>query len=392
MYNFLSFINILIGIYCGHKVASSKVKSTRQYWFIMFWPILAFTLTYGLRYGWLIDFNYYEDTYKTILHNEDMQKGWLFDLLLRAGKSLDLPFNAIVTVTDAVIITSYCAFIRPYKKYAYWILPIFYFLSFMCSNFISFYPALSLFLLAIGMHLKLKDKYDFRHPIKSGLVYPLLFLFLAFGFHKAVIAGILLYAIVLAINLKPVVAFVIYGMSFFFMQGWWMDLLNNLAAYASFFDNSAFSTYYDHYVTGADTFFNNDGTEMKESGASLFYNIRTLIANDFAFFLYYKFRIVNKIDNSSDKILELAFIGLVFGNIAGGVPVFSRFGIPFQLVLPIFYAVAVVYGLKSLHLKYKLMAWYIIIIQGYFYLITMFLRDTTYYYYIWDSVKHNIYY
>ena len=130
---------------------------------------------------------------------------------------------------------------------------------------------------------------------------------------------------------------------------------------------------------------------MKESGASLFYNIRTLIANGFAFLLYYKFRTVNKIDNSRDKILELAFIGLVFGNIAGGVPVFSRFGIPFQLVLPIFYAVAVVYGLKSLHLKYKLMAWYIIIIQGYFYLITMFLRDTTYYY-IWDSVKHNIYY
>lgn len=392
MYNFLSFLNIIIGVCCGRLVASDRIQTTRQYWMIMFFPILVFTITYGLRYGWLIDFNLYEEVYRTILYNETIQKGWLFDLLLRICKSFDWPFNVVVTITDAIIIISYCAFIKPYKEYAYWILPVFYFLSFMCSNFMAFYPALSLFLLAIGKHLQLDNKFDIWHPIQSGLIYPILLLILAFGFHQAVVAGLLLYLIVLVVNIKPTVAIVIYVISFFFVQDWWMSLLKSLSLYASLFGGSVFSSYFDNYVTGADTFFNNEGTQMKEFGGSLFYIIRTIIANGFAFVLYYKYRVENNIDNSKNKILELAFVGLVFSNIAGGVPVFSRFGIPFELVLPVFYAFAINYAFRSNELKNELMAWYIIIIQGYFYFITMYLRDTTHFYYIWDSVKQNIYY
>ena len=70
----------------------------------------------------------------------------------------------------------------------------------------------------------------------------------------------------------------------------------------------------------------------------------------------------------------------------------DSFGIPFELVLPVFYAFAINYAFRSNELKNELMAWYIIIIQGYFYFITMYLRDTTHFYYIWDSVKQNIYY
>ncbi len=148
-----------------------------------------------------------------------------------------------------------------------------------------------------------------------------------------------------------------------------MSLLKSLSSYAGFFGDSVFSSYFDHYVTRCRYFFNNEGTQMKEFGGSLFYIIRTIIANGFAFVLYYKYRVENNIDNSKNKILELAFVGLVFSNIAGGVPVFSRFGIPFELVLPVFYAVAINYAFRSNELKNELMAWYIIIIQGYFYFI-----------------------
>lgn len=392
MYNTLSIVNILIGIICGNKVASSKVQTSRQYWLIMLWPILVFTFTYGLRYGWLIDFNYYEDVYENINLYSNQQKGWLYDLLSRTGNKLELPFNVLVAITDAVIITCYCAFIRPYKKYAGWILPLFYFMSFMCSNFISFYPALTIFLLAIGIHSRLRKKFDFIHPIRSGLVYPILLLILAFGFHRAVIACLVLYAIVLTINLRPKVCFVLYAISFLFIQTWWIEFLKMLSLYANIVDDTSFSSYYNHYIVDAEIFFNSDGTNLNESNRSVFYIIRTIVANSFAFILYYRYRIVNKITQSNDKILEMATIGLVYGNIAFGVPVFSRIGIPFQLVLPVLYAVAVAYGLKSNQSKYKLMAWYIIIIQGYYYIITMYLRDTTYYFYVWDSVKRNVFY
>ena len=400
MYHFLSIITLLIFVICGKMVSNTNVRTNTQYWRIMFWPILAFSITYGLRYGWLDDFLLYKNgIYDNFNYVDKGRLGWLLYGLFWISNRLLLPFNFIIFILDATIIFCYCWLIKPYKRHAYWILPFFFGSSFMCSQFIAFYPALSIFLVFASAFSLYELKNNIWHIKKN--IWIILLLIAAFGFHKAIVFALPFYAIALFVRFNPKYVIPLYAISFFFIQDWWISLLSALATYIQLSDIPLLA-YMSNYTDSASEFFSSDVHSINDETLPLSYYLGSFFSNSFALVLFNKFRerahslvSINEdgrmynyknYANAIDKglIFELSSIGIILTNMTMGVEVISRFAIIFSSFCPILYAMAIDYGRRQSSAIYKLMAWFILIYNLYFYYITIFRRDISHYQYIWD--------
>lgn len=382
MFKLFALTYIIVSIVAGKFVATRNVTNT-QYWLTMVFPIIIYSLMYGLRDGWLIDFNIYEDIYVNRDYIEG-KLGWLTYIVFFFGKEMGLSYNFILVLFNAFLIVSFCAIIMPYKRYAHWILPMFYFVSTMTANFIAFYPAIGAMTLAMSLHLnRIKDT-KYIKMINQIIWLPLIFILVAFGFHKASVLGILFYVMALIGNYNPYFIIPIYGLTFLFDNQKWLDILQLASLYIDFGSDSAFSNY-ANYINNADYFYTMEGNEIKDYGRSLFTYIRLFSANSLAVFLFYRWRQENRIDNLKCKILELGSIALILTNITAGVALFSRFALMMEVFLPILYAYAVNYGLKSRFSKYRIFAWIIILVLGYEYAADLYFLDLSDYKYIWNK-------
>lgn len=382
MFKLFAITYIIASIVAG-KVVATKNVTNKQYWLAMTFPIIIFSLMYGLRDGWLIDFNIYEDIY---VHRNYIEGklGWLTYIVFFFGEELGLSYNFILVIFNAFLIVSFCAIIKPYKRYAYWILPLFYFVSTMTANFIAFYPAIGAMTLAMSLHIKKLDSFNIVKTMNQIFWLPLIFLLVAFGFHKASVLGLLFYALALIGNYRPSLIIPIYGLTFLFDNQRWLDILQLASLYIDFGSDSAFSNY-ANYINNADHFYTMDGNEIKDYGRSLFTYIRLFVANSLAVFLFYHWRIENGVNNLKCKILELSSIALILMNVTAGVALFSRFALMMEVFLPILYAYAVNYGLKSRLSKYRIFAWIIILVLGYEYAADLYFLDVSDYKYIWNK-------
>lgn len=382
MFKLFAITYIIVSIVAGKAVAKKNVTN-KQYWLAMAFPIIIFSLMYGLRDGWLIDFNIYRDIYVNKNYIEG-KLGWLTYLIFFIGKELGLSYNFILVIFNAFLIVSFCAIIKPYKRYAHLILPMFYFVSTMTANFIAFYPAIGAMTLAMSLHIKKLDNPNVVKMMSQILWLPLFFLLVAFGFHKASVLGLLFYVLALTGNYRPSYIIPVYGLTFLFDNRRWIDILQLASLYIDFGSDSAFSSY-ANYINNADYFYTMEGNEIKNYGRSLFTYIRLFSANSLAVFLFYRWRQENRMDNLKCKILELGSIALILTNITAGVALFSRFALMMEVFLPILYAYAVNYGLKSRFSKYRIFAWIIILVLGYEYAADLYFLDISDYKYIWNK-------
>ena len=77
MYIFLSIVYLIVA-YISGKYAS-KANTPKTYWKFVFYPIIVYSIMYGFRYGWMTDFNLYEEEYRRLAHDDEKGKlGWIF--------------------------------------------------------------------------------------------------------------------------------------------------------------------------------------------------------------------------------------------------------------------------------------------------------------------------
>lgn len=384
MYNILSLLNIIFGYFCGRKASFDDVGSDARYWRIMLLPIVLFIITYGLRDGWLPDFTLYKEAmYERMNAYEDGRLGWCLELMFKYGSEYGVHYNVIIALTCGIVIIGYCWIIKSYREYANWILPIFYCISFMCCQYIAFFPASILMLMFFHYHLNLDNKWKVWEYNKQQILILLSLCLLAFGFHKAILVCILFYVIALSFDFKPIFVIVLYALSFVFVQEWWISILKSISFFIQLEDSSSFG-YLSVYTSGAEDFYGSDDHEMKADESSLLHHVAFFISNSAAIWLYYKYRVKNKIDNSKDKILELASIGIILTNMTTGVEVVSRFALVFRLYIPILYAVSISYALYNKRFIDLLLACSIIVFQGYFFFVSFYKRDISEFFYLWN--------
>lgn len=384
MYTFLSLLYLIVAYWAGKS--SSRAKSPKQYWKCMVWPILIYTAMYGCRYGWMIDFTYYEMEYANSARVDDQGKmGWLLYLLFRGGAVCGLSYNTIIAFLNFSLILCFCWMTYYYRRYAHWILPLFFFVSRMTANFIAFYPAIGAMCLFMTLHLRVENKFNIFKFKDGGLWMPLLVLFVAFGYHPAVIVAIILYILVLYIRLKPVYAITLYALSFAFQSDIWFDVMKIASGYLSLFSSNSTLEAYNYYAENADSFYSTHLFEGRT--APIFFYVRNFIANASAMYLYYRYTKENKINVGETKILELSTIALILTNMTEGVELFHRYAMLYRTFLPILYAFSVAQGIKSHKSKERFLAYAIIILIGQYYISDSFFSPDDGYnrLYIWDK-------
>ena len=364
---------------------ASRAKNPKQYWICMILPIITFSVMYGCRYGWMIDFTYYEIEYSNLSRIDDQGKmGWLLYSLFRNGSINGLSYNAVITFLNFSLIVCFCWITYYYRQYAQWILPLFYFVSRMTANFIAFYPAIGAMCLFMVLHLRVENKYNIFKIRDGGLWLPLLVLLIAFGYHPAVIVAIVLYVIVLYTRLKPIYAISLYALSFAFQSSAWLDVMKMASGYLSLFSENNAIEAYNHYAENAETFYSSHLFEGRT--APIFFYIRNFIANASALYLYYQYTINNNVDIYKTKILEICTVALILTNMTEGVELFHRYAMLFRTFLPILYAFAIAQGLNSRKSIERLLAYAIIILIGQYYISDAFFAPDNGYklLYIWD--------
>jgi len=75
---FLQFVLLFVFLVSGYLLSKSKTK--KQYWQIAIFPIVAFAVISGLRFGRGIDYNHYYLSYSTNLDGSEME--FLFTLFV----------------------------------------------------------------------------------------------------------------------------------------------------------------------------------------------------------------------------------------------------------------------------------------------------------------------
>lgn len=378
MYNTLSIITILVFIVFG-KIASTKSNCySSTYWKLMVIPILSYAITYGLRDGWLIDFEVYKDLFK---HIETEEIGDHLSILtyyiFYASSFLGLSYNTVLFVLNALLVGSYCGIIYRYRSYTHWILPFFYCVTFMASQFIAFYPAIGVFGLFMVFYSECDNKFDVRNWKNNKLWLSATFLLIAFGLHKAIIVALPLYVICLLLKFNIRYIIPLYAISFFFVGEWWLNILDSLSLLFQSLEGTAF----DRYTIYTSDFF--QGThEIQEKGDYVFSYVRLFFANSTALFFYYKYLCESQVDRDKDKILELSSIALILGNMTQGVQLFERFALVFNIFLPILYAIAFGYGIRSNKVSYKILSLLMLMCIIYYHYHKFMIRDISGFNYI----------
>ena len=384
MYIFLSFITLLTFYLTSVRFRSFKEEPSINYYLkILILPILLYTITYGLRYGWLVDFQVYEYHYKT-LHNVEEKMGWLSQLLMFAGHYGNIDYNWFIVLMSLIFICTYLLAMKPFYRWLPIIFLWFYLMNFMAAQFVVFYPAMGLFVLALGLYLQSDNKYDFRGFVHNGLWKPLVLLIIAFGLHKGIVIALLFVPFVLLIKVRPLYAISVYALSFFFIQEWWIEIINYVSLYVNLETNDTFS-YFNHYLSNAEGFFNDGTHEITNFGYSTMYLIRTFLSNAAAIYLYYRYQ---KLENPSIykyRILELSTIGLVLYNMCYGTEILNRYALLFLLYVPVMYGIAFKYAFKSEKMIYKGVAVMSILSLLYTWLDLFFSRTNPEFIYIWDK-------
>lgn len=167
---------ILTFVYCK-KISKSPFS---EYWKLAAIPILCFALEEGLRWGRLIDWCFYYNTYSGILDTNSTTIEPLFWLIWASFAKLELPYYAVITFCSFLLCFSLFFFCKPYKKGIFIAIPLAIVTTgAFAANLIRWYMAISFMLLGCRLYLDGKHKKAF-----------LLFL-CSFCCHYAIILGLL---------------------------------------------------------------------------------------------------------------------------------------------------------------------------------------------------------
>lgn len=167
----LMYVFIIIG---GVKMAYAK--NAKAYWAAAIFPILAFGLNFGLRWGRGIDYNLYYWIYNDILINtlyHDVEPLWHFAVII-AGNVFNLPWHGMVMFMSFFLIFSIVFFVKNHREIAFYALPLFALNVVQSQNLMRWFFACSFFFIALKF---LEEK-----NLKKFVIFSCCAFFIHFGF------------------------------------------------------------------------------------------------------------------------------------------------------------------------------------------------------------------
>jgi len=149
MYHF--FISLILFIFVLWGRAYKK-GAIRVYWLSTLIPIIAYSLVYGLREGWGVDFNHYKDIFIFARDTE-----WGLSTINSLIRFLGLNYSYAFIVYSSILSIGFFFIIKGYKNEAIYILPLLWVYSFGASALIRYWLAIGWLL--ISLHYLLRNKY-----------------------------------------------------------------------------------------------------------------------------------------------------------------------------------------------------------------------------------------
>ena len=181
VYAIIWVLNIVVMLYSGVKM--SKTKTDKAYWNCALPAIIMYMVFMGLRFGRLIDYNLYANTYAKIgLDFASDDHELLFKIICYAMNMVGLPYQAFILFCSFMIIFTALYFLKEYRPAMPYMLLAFLLEASMVENFVRWYLAVS-FLLMYLYYLRRGKKVCFIFAVAAVMVHVgMLFLVFAFFF------------------------------------------------------------------------------------------------------------------------------------------------------------------------------------------------------------------
>lgn len=148
MYHLIAAVTNFSFLLFGNRC---RLNPSFKYWFWAIFPIAIYSLGYGLRDGWGVDFNHYRDLFCNLKDTDPsfFALNYILHLL-----GLDYPFAFIAY--SVILCLGFFFITRRYKKCAFIILPLMWCLSASSVTLIRFYVGVGWMLIAISFLLERK--------------------------------------------------------------------------------------------------------------------------------------------------------------------------------------------------------------------------------------------
>ena len=319
IYLVLKFLTFLIFIFSGKKM--SKSKTDTNYWKIAFFPIVAFTLNEGLRWGRGVDYNLYYNTFEQMVNTgliEGFEPLWTV-FIYSIGVLLGLPWQIAVIMMSFFLIWAALFFFKDYRDVLMYVLPLFYIVVNIAETLARWYFAFSFVLL--GMALMNKKK-----------IFWYLCLIGAVAIHYGFIINVLLFYFIEKWKkpiLNPYVSLIMMlGMYVLFQP----EFLGGMLGMFKFLGNVE---RYEKYEDNLDYWLTGEGNEY--SGISL-----TVFAI-YAITIFYGRKLLSEDNTKLTSVYNFAVVGMILSPALLQI----ELGVRICSVLSFFYVVIFGYILKQ---------------------------------------------
>ena len=251
--NFTYIILNLLMMFVFVKAGEQISKYPKNYWKYAWWCIIAFTFILGLRYGRGNDYMHYIDVYKHDLEHNQL----LFTAFNHWLKQLGVGAHYIFLYYSFIYITCAMVFLKDFRRYAKWILPLFLIAFTIFSEYV-IRQALGFSFIFIFLKVLTNRKKTVKEKIPLLLLYAIL----ATSIHSANALSVIVFTLIYIGIKKPIPPKISIPLfiiaSYFFMEffNW-----NWLTPALSVLGDS--SNQFSGYVENVDRWFSSDA--MNES-------------------------------------------------------------------------------------------------------------------------------
>ncbi len=150
MYHFFAFLIMLSFYIWGKNYKHNKITNA-NYWQSCIVPIMVYSIAYGVRDGWGVDFDHYKDIFDNM---KDTDAGlYAINYIV---KSIGFDSPVAFTIYSIILAVGFFFIVKGYKREAIYVLPLLWVTTFGASALIRFWIACGWLLMAIHFYLERK--------------------------------------------------------------------------------------------------------------------------------------------------------------------------------------------------------------------------------------------
>lgn len=240
---------VVIIVFCSWGI-TYKNRDNNYYWYYAIPIIVFYTLIQGLRYDRGVDYPHYaEELQVDIYAGVNITREFLYDLFVVTFRTFKIPFYFAFLIYSGLLITGVMLVVKKFHRYAFWMVPIFYFLTLDASeNFIRQFFAISFLFYAYYYHLE-------NNKVKMYLMLLIIPLI-----HLSGIFAVAVFLLCAYIDFTKIVRTALPLLGFFLLLTvtWNVANLDNFAEQLQGMDSFE-DTNFEGYVEDSDRWFTEEG-------------------------------------------------------------------------------------------------------------------------------------